>query len=172
MASFPCPECGRSMEMRQAYTLHMARRIAEIEVSLFCPRCEFLERRVLNYDLYNYNVASERGTLDRFIAEDLVKLRAKCPMDRRLKTTESATDGCSSHPRTTTDIRWIAPNCLSIRLNKSDDMRLMETIEDGNKAQIVLEDISPRDADAIHAFQLAGGKGRLVISESGITFED
>ena len=62
-------------------------------------------------------------------------------------------------------------NCLSIRLNKSDDMRLMETIEDGSKAQIVLEDISPRDADAIHAFQLAGGKGRLVISESGITYE-
>ena len=50
-------------------------------------------------------------------------------------------------------------------------MRLMETIEDGSKAQIVLEDISPRDADAIHAFQLAGGKGRLVISESGITYE-
>lgn len=62
-------------------------------------------------------------------------------------------------------------NCLSIRLNKSDDMRLMETIEDGSKAQIVLEDISPRDADAIHAFQLAGGKGRLVISEHGITYE-
>ena len=50
-------------------------------------------------------------------------------------------------------------------------MRLMETIEDGSKAQIVLEDISPRDADAIHAFQLAGGKGRLVISEHGITYE-
>ena len=50
-------------------------------------------------------------------------------------------------------------------------MRLMETIEDGSKAQIVLEDISPRDADAIHAFQLAQGRGRLVISESGITFE-
>lgn len=50
-------------------------------------------------------------------------------------------------------------------------MRLIETIEDGSKAQIVLEDISPRDADAIHAFQLAGGKGRLVISESGITYE-
>ena len=62
-------------------------------------------------------------------------------------------------------------NCLSRRLNKSGSMRLMETIEDGSKAQIVLEDISPRDADAIHAFQLAGGKGRLVISESGITFE-
>ena len=62
-------------------------------------------------------------------------------------------------------------NCLSRRLNKSGSMRLMETIEDGSKAQIVLEDISPRDADAIHAFQLAGGKGRLVISESGITYE-
>ena len=62
-------------------------------------------------------------------------------------------------------------NHLSIRLTKSEDMRLMETIEDGSKAQIVLEDISPRDADAIHEFQLAGGKGRLVISESGITYE-
>lgn len=62
-------------------------------------------------------------------------------------------------------------DCLSTCLNKSRSMRLMETIEDGSKAQIVLEDISPRDADAIHAFQLAGGKGRLVISEHGITYE-
>ena len=82
------------------------------------------------------------------------------------------TDGCPSQPRTPTDIRCSYVKCLSIRLNKSDDMRLMETIEDGNKAQIVLEDISPQDADAIHAFQLAQGRGRLVISESGITFEE
>lgn len=76
---------------------------------------------------------------------------------------------------TTTNGLYVNPteptNCLSRRLNKSGSMRLMETIEDGSKAQIVLEDISPRDADAIHAFQLAGGKGRLVISESGITYE-
>ena len=82
------------------------------------------------------------------------------------------TDGCPSPPRTTTDIRCVQVKCLSIRLNKSKDMRLMETIEDGSKAQIVLEDISPQDADAIHAFQLAQGRGRLVISESGIRYED
>ena len=86
-----------------------------------------------------------------------------------------------------TDINWCvmsepsvhttdkSKNRTAILKSMSDigqNMRLMETIEDGSKAQIVLEDISPRDADAIHAFQLAQGRGRLVISESGITFED
>lgn len=50
-------------------------------------------------------------------------------------------------------------------------MRLMETIEDGSKAQIVVEGISTGDAEAIHAFQLAGGRGRLTISEVGIVYE-
>lgn len=62
-------------------------------------------------------------------------------------------------------------NCLSIRLNKSERMRLMETIEDGSKIQIVIEDVTPEDAEAVHAYQLAQGRGRLVISESGITYE-
>ena len=86
-----------------------------------------------------------------------------------------------------TDINWCimsgssvhttdkSKNRTAILKSMSDigqNMRLMETIEDGSKAQIVLEDISPRDADAIHAFQLAQGRGRLEISESGITYED
>lgn len=50
-------------------------------------------------------------------------------------------------------------------------MRLMEIIEDGSKIQIVIEDVSPEDADAVHRYQLAQGKGRLTIAESGITFE-
>ena len=67
--------------------------------------------------------------------------------------------------------RTETPNHLSICLNKSEHMRLMETIEDGSKAQIVVEGISTRDAEAIHAFQLAQGRGRLTISESGIVYE-
>ncbi|QHK17527.1 hypothetical protein JS82_05190 [Methanomassiliicoccaceae archaeon DOK] len=50
-------------------------------------------------------------------------------------------------------------------------MRLMEIIEDGSKVQIVIEDVSPEDAEAVHRFQLAQGRGRLTISESGIGFE-
>ncbi len=50
-------------------------------------------------------------------------------------------------------------------------MRLMEIIEDGSKVQIVIEDVTPEDAEAVHLFQLAQGRGRLTISESGITFE-
>ena len=61
-------------------------------------------------------------------------------------------------------------NCLSNGLNKSERMRLMETIEDGSKIQIVIEDVTPEDAEAVHAYQLAQGRGRLTISESGITF--
>ena len=52
------------------------------------------------------------------------------------------------------------------------DMRLMEIIEDGSKIQIVVEDVSPRDAEAVHLFQLAQGRGRLTISESGIEYEE
>ena len=51
-------------------------------------------------------------------------------------------------------------------------MRLMEIIEDGSKVQIVIEDVTPEDAEAVHLFQLAQGRGRLTISEHGITFED
>ena len=52
------------------------------------------------------------------------------------------------------------------------DMRLMEIIEDGSKIQIVIEDVSPEDADAVHRYQLAQGEGRLTIAESGITYEE
>ena len=62
-------------------------------------------------------------------------------------------------------------DCLSTCLNKSRSMRLMEIIEDGSKVQIVIEDVTPEDAEAVHLFQLAQGRGRLTISESGITFE-
>ena len=48
-------------------------------------------------------------------------------------------------------------------------MKLMEVIEDGSKVQIVLEDVSMEDVDAIHQYQLAGGEGILTISD-GITF--
>lgn len=44
-------------------------------------------------------------------------------------------------------------------------MRLLETIEDGSKAQIVWECISPEDAEAIHRYQLAQGAGMLVVSD-------
>lgn len=50
-------------------------------------------------------------------------------------------------------------------------MRLMEIIEDGSKIQIVVEDVSPRDAEAVHRFQLAQGRGRLTVSDDGISFE-
>lgn len=51
-------------------------------------------------------------------------------------------------------------------------MRLMEIIEDGSKVQIVIEDVTPEDAEAVHLFQLAQGRGRLMISESGIEYEE
>ena len=51
-------------------------------------------------------------------------------------------------------------------------MRLMEIIEDGSKVQIVIEDVTPEDAEAVHQFQLAQGRGRLTISESGIEYEE
>ena len=48
-------------------------------------------------------------------------------------------------------------------------MKLLETIEDGSKVQIVLEDVTPDDVEAIHAYQLAQGEGTLTISDR-VTF--
>ena len=65
-------------------------------------------------------------------------------------------------------------NPTSVLKHMSDighDMRLMEIIEDGSKIQIVVEDVSPRDAEAVHLYQLAQGRGRLTVSEDGISFE-
>lgn len=42
-------------------------------------------------------------------------------------------------------------------------MKLMEIIEDGSKVQIVLEDVTMEDVDALHQYQLAGGEGTLTI---------
>lgn len=58
---------------------------------------------------------------------------------------------------------------LSTGMDEWVDMKLMEVIEDGSKIQIVLEDVSMEDVDAIHSYQLAGGEGTLTISD-GITF--
>ena len=44
-------------------------------------------------------------------------------------------------------------------------MKLLETIEDGSKVQIVLEEVTPEDVEAIHSYQLAGGAGVLTISD-------
>lgn len=65
------------------------------------------------------------------------------------------------------------PTSLLKRMSDiGQSMRLMEIIEGGSKVQIVIEDVSPEDAEAVHRFQLAQGRGRLTISEHGITFED
>ncbi len=50
-------------------------------------------------------------------------------------------------------------------MDEWDAMRLMEVIEDGSKVQIVLEDVSMEDVDAIHSYQLAGGEGTLTIGD-------
>ena len=44
-------------------------------------------------------------------------------------------------------------------------MQLLETIEDGSKVQIVLEDVTMEDVEAIHAYQLAQGRGVLVLTD-------
>ena len=44
-------------------------------------------------------------------------------------------------------------------------MKLLEIVEDGRKAQIVLEDITYEDVRALHAYQLAQGEGVLVIGD-------
>ena len=54
---------------------------------------------------------------------------------------------------------------LSTGMDEWDAMRLMEVIEDGSKVQIVLEDVSMEDVDAIHSYQLAGGEGTLTIGD-------
>ncbi len=79
-------------------------------------------------------------------------------------------DEMSDHEDSTTDK---SENPTSVLKGVSDigqSMRLMETIEDGSKIQIVIEDVTPEDAEAVHAYQLAQGRGRLTISESGIKF--
>lgn len=49
-------------------------------------------------------------------------------------------------------------------------MRLLETIEDGSKAQIVWEGLGREDVEAIHAYQTAQGRGTLIIAEDGIQY--
>ena len=59
-------------------------------------------------------------------------------------------------------------NPTSVLKGMSDigqSMRLMEVIEDGSKLQIVLEDVSMEDVEAIHAYQLAQGSGTLTVSD-------
>ena len=86
-----------------------------------------------------------------------------CKSDKKI-------DEMSDHEDSTTDK---SENPTSVLKGVSDigqSMRLMETIEDGSKIQIVIEDVTPEDAEAVHAYQLAQGRGRLTISESGIKF--
>lgn len=88
----------------------------------------------------------------------------------RMKS-DKCTDGMSDRGNITADN---SENPTSLLKGVSDirqDMRLMEIIEDGSKIQIVIEDVSPEDADAVHRYQLAQGEGRLTIAESGITYE-
>lgn len=170
--SFECVGCSK--EMRRVVVVDRNRglmgTVIDVQVTMRCDDCTNVERYKLRYSPKDYARMCGTGEIFADIDRKVSNLRGRT-VPIRPSTSPPSTDGCPLHPRTTTDKYRIAPNCLSIRLNKSDDMRLMETIEDGSKAQIVLEDISPRDADAIHAFQLAQGRGRLVISESGITFE-
>lgn len=70
----------------------------------------------------------------------------------------------------TTDKKKNQTAILKSMSDNGQSMRLMETIEDGSKIQIVIEDVTPEDAEAVHAYQLAQGRGRLTISESGITY--
>lgn len=88
-----------------------------------------------------------------------------CKSDKKI-------DEMSDHEDSTTDK---SENPTSVLKGVSDigqSMRLMETIEDGSKIQIVIEDVTPEDAEAVHAYQLAQGRGRLTISESGIEYEE
>ena len=70
----------------------------------------------------------------------------------------------------TTDKKKNQTAILKSMSDNGQSMRLMETIEDGSKIQIVIEDVTPEDAEAVHAYQLAQGRGKLTISESGITY--
>lgn len=49
-------------------------------------------------------------------------------------------------------------------------MRLLETIEDGSKAAVFWEDVSPEDVEAIHAYQTAGGEGVLTVRGGAIRY--